>query len=84
MVKKRRKEATLGCIPSAFNEADLKKAKKEGFLAESAEIFPSIEDIPAPPTGFLVMFLAFLLRGFSLPAHEFLLGHLFVYGVQLH
>jgi hypothetical protein len=30
------------------------------------------------------MFLAFLLRGFSLPAHEFLRGLQFVYGVQLH
>jgi hypothetical protein len=30
------------------------------------------------------MFLAFLLRGFSLPAHEFLYGLPFVYGMQLH
>jgi hypothetical protein len=30
------------------------------------------------------MFLAFLFRGLSLPAHEFLCGLLFVYGVQLH
>jgi hypothetical protein len=30
------------------------------------------------------MFLAFLLCGLSLPAHEFLRGLLFVYGVQLH
>jgi hypothetical protein len=30
------------------------------------------------------MFLAFLLRGLSLPAHKFLCGLLFVYGVQLH
>jgi hypothetical protein len=30
------------------------------------------------------MFLAFLLRGFSLPTHEFFHGLLFVYGVQLH
>jgi hypothetical protein len=30
------------------------------------------------------MFLDFLLRGLSLPAHEFLRGLLFVYGVQLH
>jgi hypothetical protein len=30
------------------------------------------------------MFLSFLLRGLSLPAHEFLRGLLFVYGVQLH
>jgi hypothetical protein len=59
--------------------------KKEGFLLASAEIvFPSDEVIPAPPSGFWVMFLAFLLRGFSLPSHEFLHGLLFVYGVQLH
>jgi hypothetical protein len=31
-----------------------------------------------------VLFFAFLLRGLSLPAHEFLRGLLFVYGVQLH
>jgi hypothetical protein len=30
------------------------------------------------------MFLAFLLHGLSIPAHEFLHGLLFVYGVQLH
>jgi hypothetical protein len=30
------------------------------------------------------MFLAFLLRGLSFLAHEFLRGLLFVYGVQLH
>jgi hypothetical protein len=30
------------------------------------------------------MFFAYLLRGLSLPAHEFLHGLLFVYGVQLH
>jgi hypothetical protein len=30
------------------------------------------------------MFLTFLLRGLSFPAHEFLRGLLFVYGVQLH
>jgi hypothetical protein len=30
------------------------------------------------------MFLSFLFRGLSLPAHEFLRGLLFVFGVQLH
>jgi hypothetical protein len=30
------------------------------------------------------MFLAFLLCGLSFPAHEFLRGLLFMYGVQLH
>jgi hypothetical protein len=47
-------------------------------------IFPGDERIPSPPKGYRVMFLAFLLRGLSLPAHEFLCGLLFVYGVQLH
>jgi hypothetical protein len=49
-----------------------------------AIIFPGDEAIPAPPAGYWVMFLAFLLRGLSLPAHKFLCGLLFVYGVQLH
>jgi hypothetical protein len=31
-----------------------------------------------------VMFLSFLLCGFSLPAHKFLHGLLFVYDLQLH
>jgi hypothetical protein len=54
-------------------------------LAESTEIvFPSTEVIPAPQPGFRVMFLAFLHCGFSLHAHKFLRGLLFVYGVQLH
>jgi hypothetical protein len=30
------------------------------------------------------MFLPFLYHGLSLPAHKFLCGLLFVYGVQLH
>jgi hypothetical protein len=85
MAKKGAKKQALEWIPSAFDEADLKKAKKEGLLSESAEIiFPSTKAIPAPPTVFWVMFLAFLLRGFSLLAHEFLCGLLFVYGMQLH
>jgi hypothetical protein len=59
--------------------------KKEGFLSESAGIiFPRDKDVPSPPAGYRVMFLAFLLRGLSLPAHEFLRGLLFLYGVQLH
>jgi hypothetical protein len=64
---------------------NLKKVKKEEFLVESMEIvFPSTEVIPAPPPGFWVMFLAFSLRGFSLPTHKFFCGLLFVYDVQLH
>jgi hypothetical protein len=85
MAKKGTKKQTLGWIPSSFDEMDLKKAKKEGFLSESAEIiFPREEAVPAPPAGYRVMFLAFLFRGLSLPANKFLRGLLFVYGVQLH
>jgi hypothetical protein len=85
MAKKGTKKQALGWIPSSFNDTDLKKAKREGFLSESTEIiFPRDEAIPSPPTGFWVMFLALLFCGLSLPAHEFLRGLLFVYGVQLH
>jgi hypothetical protein len=77
MAKKGMKKQVLGWIPSSVDDADLKKAKKERFPPESAEVI-------FPPTGFWVMFLAFLFCGLSLPAHEFLLGLLFVYGVQLH
>jgi hypothetical protein len=46
--------------------------------------FPGDEVVPRSAEGFWVMFLPFLHRGLSLPAHEFLHGLLFVYGVQLH
>jgi hypothetical protein len=53
MAKKGTKKQTLGRIPSSFDDTDLKKAKKEGFLLESTEIiFPRDEAIPAPSAGF--------------------------------
>jgi hypothetical protein len=59
--------------------------REEGFLVESADVrFPSTEINPAPQEGYRMMLLAFLLRDFSFPAHKFLCGLLFVYGVQLH
>jgi hypothetical protein len=85
MVKKGDKKMALKWAPSSFDEPDLKKAKKEGFLPAAVPVIsPSEEHVPKPPKGYRVMFLAFLLRGLSLPAHEFLPGLLFVYGVQLH
>jgi hypothetical protein len=85
MAKKGAKKQATDWTATSLVEADLKKVKKEGFLAESADvIFPSTKLIPAPPPGFRVMFLAFLLHGFSLPSHEILHGLLFVYGMQLH
>jgi hypothetical protein len=72
-------------VPSDFKQKDLIKAQAEGLISDDDQvIFPSTERIPKPPSGFRVMFLAFLLHGLSFPAYEFLRGLLFVYGVQLH
>jgi hypothetical protein len=72
-------------VPSVFKQKDLEKAQANGLIsADDQVIFPSTERIPKPPSGFRVMFFDFLLRGLSLPTHEFLCGLLFVYGVQLH
>jgi hypothetical protein len=82
MAKKGTKKQAPNWVPSSFYEADLKKAKKEGFLPASAGVvFPGDEVVPTPPAGYRVMFLTFLLCGLSLPAHEFLRGLLFVYGM---
>jgi hypothetical protein len=72
-------------VPSDFQEKDLDKARADGLVSDADQVtFPSTERIPKPSSGFRVMFFAFLLRGLSLPTHEFLRGLLFVYGVQLH
>jgi hypothetical protein len=85
MVKKGGNKMALKWVPSTFEESDPKKAKKDGFLPKAAPIiFLSDERIPLPPEGYRVMFLSFLLRGLSLPTHEFLRGPLIVYGVELH
>jgi hypothetical protein len=85
MSKKKSTNTATSWVPSEFEQADLTKARKEGFLVKRDQvIFPSSERISKPPSGYQVLFLAFLLRGLSLPAHEFLSGLLFVYGVQLH
>jgi hypothetical protein len=85
MAKQGTKKQAPNWIPSSFDETDLKKAKKEGFLPESVVIVsPGDEAVPSPLVGYRVMFLSFLVHGLSLPAHKFLRGLLFVYGVQLH
>jgi hypothetical protein len=72
-------------VPSDFTQKDLEKARADGLVSDDDQVtFPSNERIPKPPSSFQVMFFAFLLRGLSLPAHEFLRELLFVYGVQLH
>jgi hypothetical protein len=80
MAKKKSGNPSISWVPSEFKESDLIKAQREGFLVGGEQvIFPSTERIPKPLSGYRVMFLAFLLRGLSLPAHEFLCGLLFVY-----
>jgi hypothetical protein len=77
--------ASTNWVPTEFKQTDLTKALADGLIADGNQvIFPSMERIPKPPSGFRVTFLAFLLHGLSFPAHEFLRGLLFVYGVQLH
>jgi hypothetical protein len=77
--------STTNWVRSAIMKKEVEKARADGFIGAQDSIkFPSTERIPEPPSGYQVMFLAFLLRGFSLPAHEFLRGLLFVYGVQPH
>jgi hypothetical protein len=85
MGKKKIINASTSWVRSQFEQTDLTKAQENGFLADGDQvIFPSTERVPKPLSGYQVMFLAFLLRGLSFPAHEFLCGLLFVYGVQLH
>jgi hypothetical protein len=82
MAKKKSGNTATSWVPSEFEESDLLKAQRDGFLVRGEQvIFPSTERIPKPSSGYRVMFLAFLLRGLSIPAHEFLRGILFVYGV---
>jgi hypothetical protein len=72
-------------VPSALAQKELDKVKADGFISSNDSIkFPSTKQIPKPLSGYRVMFLALLLRGLSLPAHKFLRGLLYVYGVQLH
>jgi hypothetical protein len=72
-------------VRSAIAQKEVEKARTDGLISSSDSIkFPSTERIPQPPSGYRVMFLAFLFRGLSLPTHEFLRGLLFVYDVQLH
>jgi hypothetical protein len=77
--------ASTSWVPSEFEQSDLTKDQRDGYLIGGDQVvFLSTERIPKPPSGYRVMFLAFLLRGLSFPAHKFLRGLLFIYGVQLH
>ena len=70
---------------SLMTDREKNKMQKMGFLprAEGDVVLPGAFARPNPPPGFTVIFLAYLLRGLSLPAHEFLRCLLFTYGIQL-
>jgi hypothetical protein len=73
-------------VQTKIGDKELLNTEKIGILkndpAESLIAGPEI--IPRPPPSFRVIFLAFMLRGLSLPPHPFLRGLLFAYGIQLH
>jgi hypothetical protein len=73
-------------VQTKVGDKELSHAKKMALLkndlAESLAAGPEI--VPRPPPGFRVIFIAFMLRGLSLPPHPFLRELLFAYGIQLH
>jgi hypothetical protein len=79
------KTSATNWVRYTITKKEVEKATADGLITAQDSIqFPSTEQILKPPSGYRVMFLTFLLCGLSLPAHEFLRGLLFVYGVQLH
>jgi hypothetical protein len=70
-------------VQTKIGDRKLSNAEKVSILkndpAETLAAGPEI--IPWPPPGFWVIFLAFILRGLSLPPHPFLRGLLFAYGI---
>ncbi|KAK1647863.1 hypothetical protein QYE76_065668 [Lolium multiflorum] len=70
---------------SAISNRDVNRLRALGFISSSEDDIRLLGAFsrPRPPKGFTVMFAAFLLRGLSVPAHEFLRSLLFFYGIQL-
>jgi hypothetical protein len=62
MGKKKIANSSTSWVPSEFLQTDLTKAQSDGLIADGDQvIFPSTERIPKPPSGYRVMFFAFLL-----------------------
>ncbi|KAM0854710.1 hypothetical protein ACQ4PT_050263 [Festuca glaucescens] len=70
---------------STISKREENKLRSLGLISSAESDFrhPGSSSRPNPPKGFTVMFAAFLLRGLSLPAHEFLRSLLFIYWIQL-
>jgi hypothetical protein len=69
------KTSATNWVRSTITKKEVEKATVDDLIAAEDSIkFPSTERIPKPPSGYRVMFLAFLFRGLSLPAHNFSVG----------
>ncbi|KAK1617227.1 hypothetical protein QYE76_022744 [Lolium multiflorum] len=75
----------LDWCASTISNREVNRLRTLGFISSSdSDIrLPGSSSRPKPPKGFTVMFAAYLFRGISLPAHEFLRSLLFFYGIQL-
>jgi hypothetical protein len=70
---------------STMTKRDEKKVRSIELISDREEDIrlPGSDSRPNPLAGFTIMFAAFLFRGLSLPAHEFLRCLLLSYGIQL-
>jgi hypothetical protein len=70
-------------VQTKVGDKELSQAEKTSLLKNTPaeSLAADLEIIPRPPPGFWVIFIAFLLRGLSLPPHPFLHGLLFAYGI---
>jgi hypothetical protein len=78
-------KASLDSATSTISKRDEKKMRSLGLISsvESDFVHSGSVSRPKTPRGFIFMFIAFLQRGLSLPAHDFLRFMLFSYGIQL-
>jgi hypothetical protein len=78
------KENISGWERSKISSQDRRMLRKMGLLKNEAMQMRGDESVPHQPEGFRVIFTDFLVRGLSVPFHEFLRGLLFIYEIQLH
>jgi hypothetical protein len=74
-------------VHSTISREQLLRLVEAGQLPPLTEaidwIVPADESVPRLPRGYVVSFVAFHERGFSVPTGRFIRGVLFAYGLQL-
>jgi hypothetical protein len=78
------KEKVSGWERSKISSQEKRVLKNLGLFNKELMQMSGDESTPRPTSGFRVTFVDFLIRGLSVPVHEFLRGLLFVYEIQLH